>query len=422
MYPPEEVCSRQAMRTPGKQPRILLTNVKQLELLLTRQQDFELFSGARLDYLVFDEAHTFTGAMGAESACLIRRLRSFCNVDPGHTTCVATSATIVDPNEPNAARNFAARFFGVPSSEVVTVGEDYEIEAWREDRFAPPVPKGDPSAILERCVAAVGEDQGSISALDAAYMSLSDSSLSVTDASEWPRALYAGLSRNELVFRLNEALDRPRPLKELPGELQKHLGRPVTEAEILAWLTLGAAAREGERPLLRPVIHGFVRGIGGAVVSFPADKKGARLWLTANDSRSDGPNKDHMHLPVTTCTVCGQHYYIAFLKDFSFDTKQPGGGEAVADGHYWGTTRRGKWGQALGARRPIDRRVGPRGRANRIFMDGSAPLLPPLRGCTPDSNGPLPLLWAFWCHNRTSSCQAECQASGKADSLSLMRL
>ena len=78
VYPPEEVCSREVMRTAGRQPRILLTNVKQLELLLTRQRDVELFAGARLDFLVFDEAHTFTGAQGAETACLIRRLRAFC--------------------------------------------------------------------------------------------------------------------------------------------------------------------------------------------------------------------------------------------------------------------------------------------------------------------------------------------------------
>ena len=64
VYPSEEVCSREIMRTAGRQPRILLTNVKQLELLLTRQQDIQLFSDARLDYLVFDEAHTFTGAYG----------------------------------------------------------------------------------------------------------------------------------------------------------------------------------------------------------------------------------------------------------------------------------------------------------------------------------------------------------------------
>ena len=77
VYPPEEACSREEMRTPGGQPRILLTNVKQLELLLTRQRDVELFAGARLDFLVSDEAHTFTGAHGAETACLIRRLRAF---------------------------------------------------------------------------------------------------------------------------------------------------------------------------------------------------------------------------------------------------------------------------------------------------------------------------------------------------------
>ena len=116
VYPPEEVCSRESMRAPGRQPRILLTNVKQLELLLTRQQDIGLFADARLDFLVFDEAHTFTGAQGAETACLIRRLRTFCGAN--ETVCVATSATIVDRSSPDAARDFAARFFGVPKDEV----------------------------------------------------------------------------------------------------------------------------------------------------------------------------------------------------------------------------------------------------------------------------------------------------------------
>ena len=139
VYPGEEVCSREVMRTPGRQPRILLTNVKQLELLLTRQQDIELFSGARLDFLVFDEAHTFTGALGAETACLIRRLRAFCGGDvdasaqpdrtePGRdrpepsgierarrmpsgtrTTCVATSATIVDRQDLRRPRSTSHR-------------------------------------------------------------------------------------------------------------------------------------------------------------------------------------------------------------------------------------------------------------------------------------------------------------------------
>ena len=336
VYPAEEVCSRQAMRTPGEQPRILLTNVKQLELLLTRQQDIELFTGARLDYLVFDEAHTFTGAMGAETACLIRRLRSLCNIDPDHTRCIATSATIVDPSEPDAAHNFAARFFGVSVNEVETVGEDYESETWAEPREVPPTPKGDPAEILDECVRAVEDEDGSGSGIDKACRVLSGRTLDGQAGTGWSAALYAALSRNELVFRLNEELAGPRPLDELPEALEKHVGRPVTEAEILAWLTLGAAARHDERPLLRPVIHGFVRGIGGAVVSFPEDEPGVRLWLTAKDDpRAGGSDEEHAHLSVTTCTVCGQHYYVAFLKDFSFTGKQPGGGEASRHGRYW---------------------------------------------------------------------------------------
>ena len=469
VYPPEEVCSREAMRTPGRQPRILLTNVKQLELLLTRQQDVELFADARLDFLVFDEAHTFTGALGAETACLIRRLRAFCNpggnadagsdrrpgrpavlpretadarpqraggrgtdvFHAGRTTCVATSATIVDRGDPGAARNFAARFFGVAPEAVATVGEDYEAEVWAEPRSVPPAPAEDPAGILDRCVHAVEDEDGSGAGVRAAYRSLAGEALpaeeelvegarpesGIGDAEEgsrprfgaegaggWPEALHAALSRNELVFRLNEELETPRALDELPPALERHVGRPVTEAEILAWLTLGAAARCEGRPLLRPVVHGFVRGIGGAVVSFPEDAGGPRLWLAAEDEagpaepadgkregefstnaaasspsgsagehegdlstgtaepsvpgptgeregesparrepgerqeRSQAPGEGHARFPVTTCTTCGQHYYVAFLKDFTFTGKQPGGGEAGSGnsgGSWW---------------------------------------------------------------------------------------
>ena len=118
--------------------------------------------------------------------------------------------------------------------------------------------------------------------------------------------------------------------------LGQHAGRPVTEAEILAWLTLGAAARRDGRPLLRPVVHGFVRGIGGAVVTFPEDADGARLWLAAEDELGpDDHGENRARFPVMTCTTCGQHYYIAFLKDFIFTGKQPGGGEAGGGSHWW---------------------------------------------------------------------------------------
>ncbi len=332
VHPPEEVCSREVMRTAGRQPRILLTNVKQLELLLTRQRDVELFAGARLDFLVFDEAHTFTGAQGAESACLIRRLRAFCGRKAHDTVCIATSATVLDKENPVAARDFAARFFGVPVDTVETVAEAYEPEVWTEARTVPPRPPRDLETLLAECVKAV-EDEAGGDAVRAVYRDLAGVAL---PAGEWPEKLHLGLSRNELVFRLSEALSGPRPLGELPLALEKALGRPVSEAEILAWLTLGAAARREARPFLRPVVHGFIRGISGAVVSFPEGETEPRLWLAAEDEiEAGGGEAQHAHFSVTTCTTCGQHYFVTFLKDFEFAGKAPGGGEAAREASFW---------------------------------------------------------------------------------------
>jgi ATP-dependent helicase YprA (DUF1998 family) len=333
VYPAEEVCSRDAMRTPGRQPRILLTNVKQLELLLTRQRDVELFAGARLDFLVFDEAHTFTGAQGAETACLIRRLRTFCGRSTQDTVCVATSATIVDREKPDAAREFASRFFGVPKDSVTTVGEAYESHVWAHVRKTPEPSRRPAAEVLADCVHAVDAADAEGVVVRKAYLDLAGKEL---PGGPWPETLHGELVQNELLFQLSELLARPRDLAELQEEVTQKLGRPIPEAEILAWLTLGAASREDGRPLVRPVVHVYVRGISGAVVSFPLDADAPRLWLAAEDeiAAGDGENQ-HAHFPVTTCTTCGQHYFLSFLKDFDYTGKKPGGGEAKGDGSYW---------------------------------------------------------------------------------------
>jgi len=333
VYPAEEVCSREVMRTPGKQPRILLTNVKQLELLLTRQKDIELFANARLDFLVFDEAHTFTGAQGAEAACLIRRLRSYCGREAHDTVCVATSATIVDQNNPEAGRDFAARFFGVSLDNVATIGEAYEPEVWTDEREIPPVPLVEPGQLLIDCVRAVDDPENPQEAIQAIYRQLSGESL---PPGSWLQALHAALSRNEVVYQLSEILVEPQPLEDLPTMLERTIGRTVSEEEILAWLTLGAAARVGGRPLLRPVVHAFIRGISGGVVSFPEGDSEPRLWLSAEDEIvSDDEDVQHAHFPITTCSTCGQHYFVTYLKDFVFTGREPGGGQASGDGSVW---------------------------------------------------------------------------------------
>lgn len=331
VHPPEEVCSREKMRTVGSQPRILLTNVKQLELLLTRQVDVSLFADARLDFLVFDEAHTFTGISGAETACLIRRLRKFCGRDAGQTTCAATSATIVDRNDPDAAKKFAWRFFGVPAETVVTVNEEYQRDEWKTKRYLPPAPAADLGDLLTETLAAVDAENPE-PAVRAVYRKLTGRTLPKGD---WKEALFEDLRGNEVAAEIRASLLRPRELYLLLGELEKTVGRPISEEELLCYLTLGAASYKEGRPLLRPVVHGFIRGISGAVVTFPKNNE-PKLWLSSEEELGRGNDEKWWRPRVFTCTTCGQHYYVSFLKDFGFTKAEPEGGQLAEDGrHYW---------------------------------------------------------------------------------------
>ncbi len=340
IHPAEERVCREEMRTSGGHPRILLTNVKQLELLLTRQRDVELFDDAALRFLVFDEAHTFSGAEGGETACLIRRLRRFCGKGPGDVVCIATSATVADPKRgPEAGRTFASRFFGVDAKRVEIVSEAYARDAWAEQRSTPGPLPGSASVQLQTVLDAVkdveGEDPSpdAVKAFARVFQSLTGQKL---DAARWQESLYERLSENEVAYQLAEALQQPRPLAELVRTLPASIGRPVPEEEVLVWLALGAVSRFEGRPLLRPVVHGFVRGMSGAVVTFPDGHDGARLWLSREEAiAGEAEGQSARKLDVMTCTVCGQHYFIHFAQDFKFTGQAPTGGNAEGDSAFW---------------------------------------------------------------------------------------
>ncbi|MGI9249888.1 MAG: DEAD/DEAH box helicase [Pseudohongiellaceae bacterium] len=338
LHPAEERVSRETMRTPGEQPRILLTNVKQLELLLTRQRDLELFDKARLEYLVFDEAHTFTGASGAETACLIRRLRTYCGKDEHGTTCIAASATIADPKKGlEAGREFASRFFGVDNNKVELIGESYEEDVWGEPRTVSAPFTGKQAVQLQNVLDLLGRldkpeiTKADIQAFRTWFQTISGQKMK---GDNWREALNHWLSHNEVVYQIAQALRLPQQVNTLLEQLSKTLGRQITEEEILIWLALGAAARSGERPLLRPVVHGFVRGIGGAVVTFP-DKNdmAAKLWLSADEAVKQNP--DLKTFPLSACTTCGQQYFEHGLEDFHFSSDTPGGGSAEGRARAW---------------------------------------------------------------------------------------
>jgi hypothetical protein len=100
-------------------PDILVTNFSMLELALLRSQDQALLKNpAVFKMLVLDEAHTYSGTVGAEVAMLLRRLRAFLEGKSGGTlqtpVFVGTSATLGSgPDAKERMATFASGLFGV---------------------------------------------------------------------------------------------------------------------------------------------------------------------------------------------------------------------------------------------------------------------------------------------------------------------
>lgn len=107
-------------------PDILITNYMMLELILTRRDEHKLVERARgLQFLVFDELHTYRGRQGADVSMLIRRVRD--RLEAPDMQCIGTSATMsslprYQDRQAEVAR-VASKIFGVPVPAENVIGE-----------------------------------------------------------------------------------------------------------------------------------------------------------------------------------------------------------------------------------------------------------------------------------------------------------
>ncbi len=351
LYPILDWC----LRLRDGPPRILLTNPYQLEFLITRPRDLPMFAGAPLRFIVVDEAHRYSGALGAEVSCLIRRLRAVADKGPDEVVCMGTSATIAGEGSEELARRFVHRFYGVDPERIEVAAEEYIEHEWPAQEYLPPDEPPDTVELLERIVHAVSDEDGCEVLAAAEELAGQEAP---PDA-DWREALYSLLARNRYTREVCQVLAGPRDLSEAALQMQTRVGRRALdagqqelrqrcEAELLCYLTLGAAARQEDNILLRPKIHYFVSGLEGVVAVFPPGEEQPSLYLAERYALEEHPeSQPEAIFPVLVCKTCGQHYFEAYLVGWAIGEGEPQGGIAEQDNVVWEAVPRETGGRAV---------------------------------------------------------------------------
>lgn len=323
LIPWEECFSRADILNTQKTPRILLTNYNMLEYLLLRDKDLDLFRHAPLKFLVFDEVHTYTGELGSEVACLIRRLRAVARKQPDQVVCIGTSATVsdnkghADPKE--LSTDFARRLFGVAGNRIEVIGEVYrKIDPPSADDYGPDFPP-QPQQLLDQLLntALATQLQDQVEAIPDELLALAEKLCgrkAIASGNNMERFYYL-LKHNRLVYQLGKIFAEPNLIEDVLPRIKsigarKEKSSADLTCEVLCYLTLGALAQKDGEPLLRPKLHYFVQGLHGVWVV--PDPRGFRLFMDFEEAREN--SLGYLPLPLVLCKSCGQHYFKLFVE------------------------------------------------------------------------------------------------------------
>jgi hypothetical protein len=297
-----ELLSREEMR--GNPPHILLTNYAMLEYLLLRPEDNVFFDGIYKKcwkYLILDEAHVYSGALGSELSYLISRLKDrIVDGEKGRIQCIATSATLGGEKEDiKEIINYAQDLFGedfeqdslITSERKITLGNTGLIKPnidWYRDLFN----------LIE-------EYEGESLVDEINKRKIYDPIEKKKDTNE---IIYDSLKQDHYVNILKQIIEKKTMLiqdviKQLFGEYTES-----TKDAFLAMVDIAAKAKKEDNSevLLPARYHVFSKSIEGAFLKLYPNKE---LYLNRKESELEGTQTIKV-FELANCVKCGQEYII----------------------------------------------------------------------------------------------------------------
>lgn len=124
-------------RIKNNPPDLILTNYMMLELIMTRSGEATLRDSMQdhLEFLAFDELHTYRGRQGSDVALLIRRIKARAHKD---IRIMGTSATLVSGDDLQMQKkevaNLAEVIFGKPFQSDQVINESLKVQTSLSDK------------------------------------------------------------------------------------------------------------------------------------------------------------------------------------------------------------------------------------------------------------------------------------------------
>lgn len=290
---PNELISREQMRSTP--PNILITNYAMLEYMLLRPGDNIIFSQQNAEkwkFIVFDEAHSYTGATGIEVATLMKRVKAI--LGRNDLRYILTSATLGDENSNQEIINFAQSLCDTefqadniirsrtvkaePSHELIGLGIEFYSEL--------------ATMIRDNC----SDDDIKEKIIELGHNYLDEKSL---DENLFELILHDEFYYDVRSVLYNNIISVNQAAKSLDISVEN-----FTDFIVVA----SNAVRDGER-LFEAKYHMFLRGMEGVYVTLAPSNK---LFINKMKTYKESPKDDGMAVfEISFCNNCNALFVIA---------------------------------------------------------------------------------------------------------------
>lgn len=285
--PENEIVTREEIRK--NPPNLLFTNYSMLEHLLIRPSDFNIFTSQYINkwqFVVLDEAHTYTGALGIEIALLMRRVTGISNREPQF---ILTSATLGDEKK--------------DIDKIIDFAESLTSRKYSKDDiiFAKRVPLNSKEigySVKPEKYTEIIENYQDIDKVRRIIQEYAK----IDDCKSKEEMIYELLVKDKNVYLLYDQVKnaKKKTFKEIKSEIDKNIS--MSNQQLIDLIQLITKANKNGKTLFDSKYHTFIRTLDGAFITLGKNKK---IRLT-NHKEIDGMKAFEIGL----CRYCNHMYII----------------------------------------------------------------------------------------------------------------